>query len=85
MNKPFTIVYEYEKDVGCLNCTTPTIQVQQSVKTIWAESPAQAKDKFNAIEYDVNVRLVEVRDDLANARALCEKERTKQEMAKRAK
>jgi len=85
MNRPFTIVYEYEKDIACPNCTTPTFQLQQSVKTIWAENMTQAKDKFNAIQYDVNVRIVEIRDDFAIASAMAEKEKQQEEMAKRKK
>lgn len=85
MNRPFTVVYEYEKDIACPNCTESTFRLQKSVKTLWAESMSQAKDKFNAIQYDVNVRIVEIRDDWAIARSMAEKERQKEEMAKRTK
>jgi hypothetical protein len=85
MDRPFTITYEYEKDIACPNCTTPTLQTQRSIKTFWAKDADQAKDKFHSIQYDVNVKIIEVHDDFAMAHATALKEKQKEEMAKRTK
>lgn len=85
MDRPFTIIYEYEKDIACSNCTVPTLQTQRSIKTLWAKDIDQAKDKFNSVQYDVNVKIIEVHDDFAMAHATALKEKQKEEMTKRIK